>query len=97
MKITDYIPIGKDHAISRARLREMSGLSDRQMREAIEEARHDGAIICAKQTKGGGYYIAGDLEEVKEQYWQTMHRALSLLHWTKTMRSVLKEAGYETH
>ena len=34
--ITDYIPFGKENAVTRAHLRAATGLSDRKIREEIE-------------------------------------------------------------
>lgn len=64
---------GKSAKISRRQLREevssWSGrnVSDREMRQAIEELRtdnSDGAMICASLS--GGYYTARDLVELDE-------------------------------
>lgn len=43
--ITDYIPFGKENAVTRAHLRAATGLPDRKIREEIEQARRRGAII----------------------------------------------------
>ena len=37
--ITDYIPFGKENAVTRAHLRAATGLPDRKIREEIEQAR----------------------------------------------------------
>ena len=47
--ITDYIPIGKENAVTRAHLRAVTGLPDRKIREEIEQARRKGAIIINAQ------------------------------------------------
>lgn len=55
INIIDYIPTGHQNAISRVRLRELTGLSDRDLREAISEAGIDHAII--NMQNGAGYFI----------------------------------------
>lgn len=52
--ITDYIPFGKENAVTRAHLRAATGLPDRKIREEIEQARRRGAIIINAQD-GAGY------------------------------------------
>lgn len=57
MKKTDIyalIPIGHDHAISRASLAAACGMSDREMRRAIEVLRRT-YCIC-NDSDGAGYY-----------------------------------------
>ena len=39
MNISDYIPFGKDNAISRKKLEKVTGLSDRDIREEIAMAK----------------------------------------------------------
>ena len=92
MKIIDYIGTGKDNAITRASLRALTGLSDRKVRELIEQAKHDGNIVVNEQ-KGDGYFIASCIEDIERQYWQNDHRAKSILHYQKPLRKALKEAG----
>ena len=48
------IPIGHDHAISRASLAAACGMSDREMRRAIEILRRE-YCIC-NDSDGKGYY-----------------------------------------
>ena len=55
MNIETYIP--RDRFISRAELVQMTGRSDRNVREQIEKARRRGIMIVSN-TKGGGYKIA---------------------------------------
>ena len=54
MNIADYIPFGKDNAISRKRLSEITGLSDRKLREVIALERRNTIII--NLSNGQGYF-----------------------------------------
>ena len=56
-RVTIYIPAGKENAITRSRLSDLTGLSDRINRSAIEAARKAGVKIIS-QANGKGYYIA---------------------------------------
>ena len=93
MKITDYIPKGKENAVTRTELVIRTGICDRKVRQEIENARADGAIICNDQD-GKGYYLPESNDEIYRAYKQDKHRALSILRRQKTMRKTLKEAGY---
>lgn len=61
MKIIDYIPVGHDKAVTRDRLRHLTGLSDRKIRELIEEERKQTVIINIGDAKG--YFRPGPGEE----------------------------------
>ena len=89
--ITDYIPFGKENAVTRAHLRAATGLSDRKIREEIEQARRRGAIIINAQD-GAGYYQSEDIKDIAKQYRQNERRALSIAQ-QKHLRKRLKEAG----
>ena len=90
--ITDYIPFGKENAVTRAHLRAATGLPDRKIREEIEQARRRGAIIINAQD-GAGYYQSEDIKDIAKQYRQNERRALSILAQQKHLRKRLKEAG----
>ena len=94
MNIVDYIPVGRENAISRKMLSQATGLSDRIVRGMIEDARIAGEIICNLQD-GRGYYVPrpDDLESVARQYWQNRHRAISVLVQNKNLRRRLRQAG----
>lgn len=80
MDITNYIPYGKNNAVTRQKLCEITGLTDRKVRELIEKARHEGYIIINNQ-------------DGKMQYKQNRKRALTILHYNKYLRKALQEIG----
>lgn len=94
MDISQYIPFGRENAKTREHLSKETGLSDRNVREAIEQARAQGHIIINNQD-GKGYYQSNNIEEINQQYWQIRHRALSILRQQKHLRKILKAAGRE--
>lgn len=85
VNILDYIPIGHDNAISRCDLRQLTKLSDRDMRHAIEHARYAGAPVI---NNGHGYFIpdSDDLEDV--------HQCREYMH-AMSSRTQALEAGVE--
>lgn len=58
--IEAHIP--RDRYISRAELSQVAGVSDRHMRQMIEDARRRGVMIISN-THGGGYKMAANGRE----------------------------------
>lgn len=90
--IETYIPEGRENAITRKGLCAVTGLSDRKVREEIEQARRRGVIIINAQD-GAGYFKTDDLEEIKRQFNTNERRTKSILAQQKYLRSRLKAAG----
>lgn len=63
--IIDYIPEGSEHAISRKNLCRITGLSDRLVRNLIEEARRETIIIS--NNDGSGYWLFPEHPTDKEK------------------------------
>lgn len=61
MSILDYIPYGENNAISREDLKQITGLTDRQMRKKIEIARETTPILNFQGGKG--YFIPTETEQ----------------------------------
>lgn len=76
-KIEEYIPIGKDNAVSRQALCIRTGLADRENRNLIQEARDRGVPIAVGAD--GGYYIADTAAEVKRIQRDYRSRAYKML------------------
>ena len=92
MNILCYISRDRENPSTRKDLMFLTGLSDRKVRECIEELRRDGCIIINKQD-GKGYYISNDIEDIKCQYHQNNSRALSILVQQKFLRRRLGLVG----
>ena len=93
-EIVNYIPYGHDNAVSRERLCDLTGKSDRAVRHLIEKARRAGALIENKQD-GRGYFQSIDLDEIAKQYKQDTARAMAILARRTTARKILKAHGRE--
>ena len=90
--------VGQPNRIRRDKLRSKimallprgeSNISDREMRQAIEELRRtddQGALICSS-SGSGGYWLAVDLDELLESYREERRRSITLL---VTIRARLK-------
>ena len=83
--VAGALKYGKQNAIKREELCEILGVSDRQMRKMIEDAKRDGLVVCSDQD-GNGYFLADTKDEYRRQYWQTYNRAMSLLVQLKYSR-----------
>lgn len=90
MNITDFIGIGRENAVTREQLRLRLNLPDRKIRNMIEEARKDGALIINAQD-GAGYYVSDDLGELKRQHRSNHNRAMSILRQNTHLKRKIKE------
>lgn len=87
MKITDYIGRGRENAVTRSRLAELTGLGDRTIREMIAQERRETVIINLQN--GDGYYIPTKAEEVKRFVSQETARLKSIGWSLKAARKLL--------
>ena len=71
------IPKDKDYPITRDDLARLSGLSDRSVRIAIQEARSRGHMIVSS-TKSAGYYYTTDPAEIKRYISQQEHYIMNI-------------------
>jgi hypothetical protein len=93
MNIEDLIPYGKDNAVSRTYLADVTGLTDRKIRYLISKARREYPILNLQD--GSGYY-----RPTIEEYIEAMHfykqercRALSILWSLSGTKKWLKGVG----
>lgn len=90
MNIIDYIPVGRENAISRSELSRITGLEDRVVRNYIAKAREH-TCICNGQGENGGYYIPSTLADANKFYNQERKRALSILRCLRGTKNFIKE------
>lgn len=93
MNILDYIPNGKDNAISRSAL--CQGLSDRKLREAIASERLKTPILNI--SDGSGYYrpLLTEKEEVKRYIEQEYSRLKSIARGLYVARAFYDDLEHE--
>lgn len=94
MNILDYIPYGKENAVSRERLAGLYGggeHGDRRARKAIESARKTHVILNLQD--GSGYFQPKDTDNdlVAKQYRQTNNRANSINRQRRALRKWQRE------
>lgn len=83
MRIENFIPQGKENAISRTALCIRTGRCDRENRRFIQEARDRGIPIVAGAS--GGYYIADNALEIKRIQNDYRHRAYKMLETARRL------------
>lgn len=91
-RIAGAIPFGWANAVTREHLSRELLLTDRKVRELIEQARRYGCIIINAQD-GRGYYQSDDPNDWEKQYRQDTNRALSVLSRRKYLRQRLRAVG----
>ena len=86
MNIIDFIPFGKDNAISRRALCLVTELPDRLMRREIERARKDYAIL---NIDGSGYFRPAEDETYLIERWlrPAADEAYLIERWLRQERS----------
>lgn len=91
MNIEDYIPYGKDKAVTRQELSIITGLNDRQLRKCISVARREHPILNLQNGKG--YYMptVGAWLEAEEFLKQETKRARSIFWGLRGTRKWLKK------
>ena len=90
MDIVDYIPFGRENAVTRTQLRIMTGMNDRKIRDKISEARRDTVILNMQDSKG---YFRPLPEErhLVEAYDKQETARLKSIGWSlKATRQMLK-------
>lgn len=94
--ITEYIPIGRDNAISREMLCALTGMTDRAVRDAIADARRTEPIL--NMQDGAGYYrpdLTDPIEVIETEHFvnQETSRIRSIGWSLKGAREALKNAA----
>ena len=95
MDILEYIPKGKENAISTQTLMKVFNCSMREIRLVIASARNNGAVICS--FSGGGYYYPLTREELSESINTLQGKANSIYIMLHSQKKALAECeGQET-
>lgn len=94
MKITDFIPYGKENAISNSNLAIKSGTKKREARRFVHQARVNGEPICStSDERKGGYFMPTNKEEALIYYRQQRSRIKSAIAALNGVKKYLKERG----
>ena len=90
MSLIEIIPVGKENAVTMNHLRQVTGLSDREIRKQIQEVNESGEhIICRECQKG--YYLPRTKAEA-EHYIRYSHSYLvTLARKDRAMRKAVEK------
>lgn len=80
MNVLDFIPYGRENAISRRELVRLTGLDDRTIRREIKRLTKEGVPILSS-SHYCGYWLSDDLDEW-EAYIKEIDRRRESLYFT---------------
>lgn len=91
INIVDFIPKGKINAITRKELVALTGMRDRQVREAISQERRKTVIL--NDQDGNGYFIPSEYEKdlVLKFIDQETKRGKSIFWSLKAARDMVRD------
>lgn len=91
MNILDFIPTGKENAISKQELMSRTGIKDEKLiRDAIKKEVKGGAHIFSSSGHKG-YWLSDDIDELEEYVRENEHRAYAILDNISTVKKHLYE------
>ena len=96
ISILDFIPEGKSNAIKRSGLATLTGLTDRNIRDAIANSS-DREHLIINLGDGRGYFIPtpDDMNDVLHVYETEHKRAISILERCREMKAWARDKGGE--
>ncbi len=90
MDVTEFIPYGKENAISQGDLATLCSMDRRSVRKAVECARRNGAAICSDNS---GYYFPEDAEEARHYVQMQKHRIRTSAIVLQPVEKFIREHG----
>lgn len=97
-KVSDWLPIGAENAISARTLAEVLGLKDiRSVSRLIELERRAGVPICAATGgEGRGYFLPSSPGELEDYLKQLNHRISQIRRtWSACENTLRRMSGQE--
>jgi predicted DNA-binding transcriptional regulator YafY len=80
--IHEYLATGSENAITGRELCDRTGLTMRELTQAIEKERREGVPICANTGVNPGYYLAANQREM-QLYCDSLSRRASEIYKTR--------------
>lgn len=87
-KLMSLIPDGEENAKSMRELSRECGVSPREIRKIVENARRDGMIIASSES---GYFVPSCEEELNAFYIRTMYRVNTTLDTLRPVEEIVDE------
>lgn len=94
MIISDYVPKGKENAVSKSMLVKITGVDERIVRKNLKEENErlineEGVAIVSTASRNG-YWKSDDLAELEAYEAEQRHRAAMILENLKPIRSLIE-------
>lgn len=94
MVVADILPEGKENAVSAEALCNRLGVETvRELQKEIARERAAGAVILSTCQEDGGYFLPGDIREVKEFIKTLENRGRNTLRALESARELLRQWG----
>ena len=94
--ISDFLAEGKRNAVPSQRLADLAGCkSVRELQEVIAQERAAGEVILSTCENGGGYFLPGNVGEVREFIRTLESRGKNTLAALRSARNYLKSCEGE--
>ena len=90
MNILDFIPKGKENAINKETLCNLTGLNERDVRSAIKRAVECGEPVLSSSGHKG-YWYSEDIDEIEEFIRENDHRSNAITKTTAKLKKHLYE------
>lgn len=90
INIIEFLPVGIENAVSMEELSSRTGLTQREIRAAILEARRKGVPVCSAEE---GYWIAQNADEASRCYRRHMARAITTIVAAKPLKKYVINEG----
>lgn len=87
-RLMSLIPDGEENAKSMSELSRECGVSPREFRKIIENARRDGMIIASSDS---GYFVPSCEEELNDFYLRTMYRVNTTLDTLRPVEEIVSD------
>lgn len=97
-KVFDFLPHGKENAISSKALTKALGFQNiRDLQKKIERERSAGAVILSTTLGGGGYFLSDDPDELR-RFTQTLNaRAKNTMKAAESAQRALDAAAKKAY
>ena len=86
MSLLEFIPIGRENAVSLNYLRSVTNMSDRAVRKEIQDINESGTVMICREHKKG-YYIPATEREAESYIRYSQSYLITLARKDRAMRT----------
>ena len=89
MNILDFIPTGKENAISKQKLMEVTGIKDERLVRDVIKRQVESGVPILSSSGHKGYWYSEDIDEIEEFIRENDHRANAIGKTTAKLKKHL--------